>query len=218
MLKRELHTGGLPLFYGDHASGMLKRGLLTGGPLFFTGTRLRHAEAWTRTEGLPLLLWRAARLDPGCESGEILGMKIHRIDHVSVNVNDLPAAKAFFMALGLEVKGEGEFEGKWLDRIVGLEGVKTVLVMMGMPKGEANLELVKYYAPADEGGVQRTLANTPGIRHIAFAVEDIEAIVAKLKKRGVEMFSEIQQYEKSYKLCYVRGPEGIILELAEEIG
>jgi catechol 2,3-dioxygenase-like lactoylglutathione lyase family enzyme len=86
-----------------------------------------------------------------------------------------------------------------------------------MPDGQAWIELVKFYTPSDEKDIQQPFANTLGIRHICFAVEDIEAIVAKLKKKGTEIFSEIQQYEKSYKLCYVRGPEGIILELAEKI-
>ena len=89
--------------------------------------------------------------------------------------------------------------------------------MLRTPGGEANIELVKFYKPLDEQGMQRPLANTPGIRHIAFAVEDIEAVVAKLKKKGAELFGEIQNYENAYKLCYVRGPEGIILELAEKI-
>ena len=86
-----------------------------------------------------------------------------------------------------------------------------------MPDGQANLELIKFYTPSNEKEIQHPLANTPGIRHIAFIVEDIEAIVAKLKKKGTGIFSEIQHYEESYKLCYVRGPEGIILELAEQI-
>lgn len=144
-------------------------------------------------------------------------MGIRRIDHVSINVNDLSAAKTFFLDLGLEVQGEDEMEGKWLDQVIGLKDVKTALVFMGVPGGQAGLELVKYYTPADERGIQPSFANTLGIRHIAFVVDDIEAVVAKLKKKGMETFSEIQQYEESYKLCYVRGPEGIILELAEEI-
>jgi len=85
------------------------------------------------------------------------------------------------------------------------------------PDGEANIELVKFYTPSDEKGIQRSLANTLGIRHIAFAVEDIEAIVAELKRKGIETFGEIVNYDNAYKLCYVRGPEGIILELAEQI-
>lgn len=144
-------------------------------------------------------------------------MKIHRIDHVGIIVNDLPAAKAFFLDFGFEGQGEGELEGEWLDQIVGLNDVKTAYVFLRMPDGQANLELVKFYAPSDEKGIQQSPANTLGIRHIAFAVEDIEAVVAKLKKKGMEIFSEIQNYENMYKLCYVRGPEGIILELAERM-
>jgi 4-hydroxyphenylpyruvate dioxygenase-like putative hemolysin len=88
---------------------------------------------------------------------------------------------------------------------------------LGKPDGQAWIELIKFYTPSDEKDSQQPFANTLGIRHIAFAVEDIEALVAKLKKKGTEIFSEIQQYEDSYKLCYCRGPEGIILELAEQI-
>ncbi|WHY94454.1 VOC family protein [Neobacillus cucumis] len=144
-------------------------------------------------------------------------MKVNRIDHVSINVNDLSEAKAFFLDLGLEVKAEWELDGEQLDRIVGLKDVKTACVGLGMPDGQAWIELVKFYTPSDEKDFQQPFANTLGIRHICFNVEDIEAIVAKLKKKGTEIFSEIQQYEESYKLCYVRGPEGIILELAEQI-
>ncbi len=152
-------------------------------------------------------------------------MKIERIDHVSINVNDLPAAKAFFLDLGLELQGEGSLEGAWLDRIVGLNDVKTSIAFFRVPdgqgQGQANIELIKYHTPSDENGIQQPLANananTLGIRHIAFAVEDIEAVVARLKEKGTETFSEIYDYEGMYKLCYVRGPEGIILELAEQI-
>jgi catechol 2,3-dioxygenase-like lactoylglutathione lyase family enzyme len=144
-------------------------------------------------------------------------MKIQRIDHVGIIVSDLPAAKAFFLDFGLEVLGEGKVEGEWVERIIGLQNVKAEVVMLRAPGGESNIELVKFYMPSDEKGLQHPLANTLGIRHIAFAVEDIEAVVAKLKKKGAELFGEIQNYETTYKLCYVRGPEGIILELAERI-
>jgi catechol 2,3-dioxygenase-like lactoylglutathione lyase family enzyme len=144
-------------------------------------------------------------------------MKIHRIDHAGIVVNDLPAAKAFFLDFGLEMVGEGKVGGKWVERIIGLHDVEVEFVMLRTLGGEANIELVKFYKPSDEKGVQRTLANTLGIRHICFAVEDVEAIVAKLKKKGAEHVGEIQNYENAYKLCYVRGPEGIILELAEQI-
>ncbi|MGG3471222.1 VOC family protein [Neobacillus pocheonensis] len=144
-------------------------------------------------------------------------MKIHRIDHVGVNVIDLSAAKEFFLDLGLEVKGEWEMEGELINQVFGLNDVKVACVGLGSPDGQAWLELIKFYKPSDEREIQQSFANTPGIRHIAFAVEDIEAVVAKLKKKNTEFISEILQYEESYKLCYCRGPEGIIVELAEQI-
>ena len=136
---------------------------------------------------------------------------------MGVIVNDLSAAKAFFLDLGLEVLGETEVKGEWVERIIGLTDVREPVVMLGTPDGQVNLELVKFHTPLDEKGIQQPLANTLGIRHIAFVVEDIEAVVAKLKKKGAELFGEIQTYENAYKLCYVRGPEGIILEFAEQI-
>ncbi len=144
-------------------------------------------------------------------------MKINRMDHVSINVNDLSKAKEFFVDLGLEVKAEWKMDGELLDRVVGLKDVKTLCVGMGMPGGQTWIELVKYLTPSDENGIQQTFPNTLGIRHICFAVDDLDTMVAHLKMNGTEIFSEVQQYEESYKLCYVRGPEGIILELAEEI-
>jgi 4-hydroxyphenylpyruvate dioxygenase-like putative hemolysin len=95
--------------------------------------------------------------------------------------------------------------------------VKNMVVFMRVPGGEASVELITFHTPVDEQGIQPSFANTLGIRHIAFVVDDIEAVVAKLKENGTEIFSEIQNYEDTYKLCYVRGPEGIILELAEQI-
>ncbi len=109
-------------------------------------------------------------------------------------------------------------EGEWLGQLLGLKDVKTAVVWLGTQGGgQANLELVKYYTPPDEKGIQPASANTLGIRHLAFAVDDLESVVARLKTKGTEIFSEIQQYQDVYKLCYVRGPEGIILELAEEL-
>jgi len=107
-------------------------------------------------------------------------------------------------------------EGELVDRLLGLRRVKTSLVMMRPPGGEASIELIKFHSPSDQNEVQLSVT-APGIRHIAFLVEDLEALVAKLKAKGAEVFSEIQTYGNSYKLCYVRGPEGIILDLAEEI-
>lgn len=114
-------------------------------------------------------------------------MKINRMDHVSINVNDLSEAKAFFLELGLEVKAEWELEGEQLSRIVGLNHAKTACVGLGMPDGQTWIELVKFYSPSDDKDIQQPLANTLGIRHICFNVEDIDGIIAKLKK-GVQKF------------------------------
>jgi catechol 2,3-dioxygenase-like lactoylglutathione lyase family enzyme len=146
-------------------------------------------------------------------------MKIRRIDHVSVIVKDIAAARDFFLEMGLQVQGETKMEGEWLGRIVGLNDVKTEVVMMQTADGEANLELAKFIKPTDANGVQPGFSNTLGIRHICFAVEGLDALVAKLQKKfGAELVGEIHNYQDVYRLCYLRGPEGIILELAEEIG
>ncbi|MDD4969259.1 MAG: VOC family protein [Paludibacter sp.] len=144
-------------------------------------------------------------------------MKLKKIDHIGVVVNDLVAAKAFFLEVGLEVQGEAEIEGEWVDRVVGLNNVKSSIAVLRSPDGGANIELIKYHKPTDEQEFQLPLANTVGIRNIAFTVDDIEAVVAKLTEKGFDIFGEIQQYEGIYKLCYIRGPEGIILMLAEEL-
>jgi 4-hydroxyphenylpyruvate dioxygenase-like putative hemolysin len=112
---------------------------------------------------------------------------------------------------------EGEVDGEVAERIIGLQDVKAEVVMLRTPDGETNIELSKFHSPTDENGIHRTIANTLGIRHITFAVEDVVAIVEKLKKNGAELVGEIQTYENTYKLCYIRGPEGIILELAEQL-
>lgn len=144
-------------------------------------------------------------------------MKFQRIDHIGIIVNDLPAATAFFLDFGFEVLGEAKMQGDLLEKLLGLKDVQTEFVMIALPDGGARLELIKFLAPPDEVGIQQLPVHAPGIRHIAFAVEDIEAVVANMKAKGMEVFSEIQNYENEYKLCYCRGPEGIILDLAEEI-
>jgi catechol 2,3-dioxygenase-like lactoylglutathione lyase family enzyme len=145
-------------------------------------------------------------------------MTIQRMDHVGVVVDDLAAATAFFVELGLKLQGEGQVEGGWVDRVVGLEGVRAELAMMETPDGHGRLELTKFHAPAGRGCDRHAPANTPGIRHLTFAVDDIDAVVARLRARGAELVGEVERYEDSYRLCYVRGPEGIIVELAEQIG
>jgi catechol 2,3-dioxygenase-like lactoylglutathione lyase family enzyme len=140
------------------------------------------------------------------------------MDHVGIVVDDLAAAIEFFVELGLELQGEGSVEGRVVDRVVGLEGVRSDLAFLQTPDGNGRLELVKFHSPSTEGGNRDAPANTPGIRHVTFAVEDIDAVVAGLRARGAELVGELERYEDSYRLCYVRGPEGIIIELAEQIG
>jgi catechol 2,3-dioxygenase-like lactoylglutathione lyase family enzyme len=136
------------------------------------------------------------------------------MDHVGIVVDDLAAATEFFV----ELQGEGQVEGRWVDRVVGLEGVRADIAMMQTPDGNGRLELTKVHSPPHQGDNRHAPANTPGIGHVAFAVEDTDAVVAGLRARGAELVGELENYEDSYRLCYVRGPEGIIIELAERIG
>jgi catechol 2,3-dioxygenase-like lactoylglutathione lyase family enzyme len=145
-------------------------------------------------------------------------MTIRRMEHVGIVVDDLAAATEFFLQLGLKLQGQGPVEGRWVDRIVGLKGVRADIAMLETPDGHGRLELTKFHTPSSQGGDGHAPSNTRGIRHIAFAVEGIDAIVAGLRDRGTELVGELEQYENIYRLCYVRGPEGIIVELAERIG
>jgi catechol 2,3-dioxygenase-like lactoylglutathione lyase family enzyme len=145
-------------------------------------------------------------------------MSILRMEHVGIVVDDLAAATAFFVELGLELQGGGPVEGGWVDRVVGLEGVRVEIAMMETPDGHGRLELAKFHAPMGQGGDPHAPANIPGIRHVAFAVDDIDAAVAGLRALGAELVGEVGRYQDRYRLCYVRGPEGIIVELAERFG
>lgn len=145
-------------------------------------------------------------------------MTIRRMDHVGIVVDDLAAATAFFVELGLKLQGEGPVAGGWVDRVVGLDGVRAQIAMLETPDGHGRVELSRFHAPAGRGGDRHAPANTPGLRHLAFAVDDIDAVVAGLRAHGAELVGEVERYEDRYRLCYVRGPEGIIVELAERIG
>lgn len=142
-------------------------------------------------------------------------MTIQRMDHVGIVVEDLADATAFFLALGLKLQGEGPVEGDWVDRVVGLEGVRADIAMLETPDGHGRLELVKFHAPTGPGGELDAAANTPGIRHLTFAVDDLDAVLVNLRAHGAELVGEVERYQNIYRLCYVRGPEGILLELAE---
>ena len=145
-------------------------------------------------------------------------MTIQRMDHVGIVVDDLAAATAFFVELGLELQGETPVQGGWVDRVVGLEGVRAEIAMLQTPDGHGRIELAKFHAPSGPGGERHAPANTPGIRHITFAVDDLDDVVARLQARGAELVGEVERYENIYRLCYIRGPEGIIVELAQRIG
>lgn len=140
------------------------------------------------------------------------------MDHVGIVVEDLAAATEFFVELGLRLLGEGQVEGEWVDRIVGLEGIRVDHAMVETPDGHGRLELIEFHAPPARDGDRRAPANTLGLRHVAFAVDDVDAVVARARARGAELDGEVVQYGDSYRLCYLRGPEGIIVELAEKIG
>ena len=145
-------------------------------------------------------------------------MTVQRLEHIGIVVDDLAAATAFFVALGLEVEGEASVEGGSVDRINGLEGVRADVVILRTPDGNGKIEVAKYRSPAYEGDDGPAPANAPGIRHILFAVDDVEATLAALQPHGGELVGELENYGNSYWLCYVRGPAGIIVELAEKIG
>jgi len=145
-------------------------------------------------------------------------MTIQRMDNVGVVVDDLEAVTAFFVELGMELEGEAPVEGRWVDRVVGLEDVRVDIAMMRTPDGHGRLELTKFHTPtAVSAEPENAPANTLGIRRIMFAVKDIEDVLARLLNQGAKLIGELGQYEDSYRLCYVRGPEGIIVALAEQL-
>jgi len=145
-------------------------------------------------------------------------MTLQRMDNILIVVEDLGAAKAFFVELGMELEGETTVEGPWVDRIVGLENVRSEIAMMRTPDGHGRIELDKFHAPAAvRTEPKNTPVNTLGIRRIMFTVDDIEDVLTRLRAHGVELIGEITQYEDMYRLCYIRGPEGIIVALAEQL-
>lgn len=142
---------------------------------------------------------------------------IQRMDNVAIVVDDLAAAKAFFTELGLELEGEATVEGSAVDRLVGLEGVRSDIAMMRTPDGHGRLELTKYHSPSGPAGDPLAPPNTLGAHRVMFAVDDIAAVLDRLRPHGAELVGELVQYENSYRLCYLRGPGGIIVALAEQI-
>ncbi len=146
-------------------------------------------------------------------------MMLKRMDNVLIVVDDLEAAKAFFFELGMELEGETTVEGPSVDRLIGLQNVRATLVMMRTPDGHGRVELDKFHTPeAIRTGAENAPVNTLGIRRIMFAVDDLDAVVARLRAHGAELVGEVVQYGDTDRLCYIRGPEGIIVGLAEQLG
>jgi catechol 2,3-dioxygenase-like lactoylglutathione lyase family enzyme len=145
-------------------------------------------------------------------------MTIQRMDNVLIVVDDLEAAKAFFVELGMELEGETTLEGPWVDQTVGLNDVRTDIAMLRTPDGHGRVELSKFHRPpAVRVGPESAPANALGIRRIMFAVDDIDDVVARLRGHGAELVGEIARYEDIYRLCFLRGPEGIIIGVAQQL-
>ncbi len=146
-------------------------------------------------------------------------MTLQRIDNVLIVVDDIEAAKAFFIELGMELEGETTVEGPSVDRLIGLQNVRATLALMRTPDGHGRIELDKFHTPeAIRTGSENVPVNALGIRRILFAIDGIDNVVARLRALGAELVGEVVQYEDSYRLCYIRGPEGIIVGLAEQLG
>jgi catechol 2,3-dioxygenase-like lactoylglutathione lyase family enzyme len=146
-------------------------------------------------------------------------MTLQRMDNVLIVVEDIEAAKAFFVELGMELEGETQVEGPWVDKTIGLKDVRADIVMLRAPDGQGRVELTRFHTPpAVKVEPQSAPANALGLRRIMFAVEDIDDVVARLRNHGGELLDEIAQYEDMYRLCFMRGPEGIIIGLAEQLG
>lgn len=141
------------------------------------------------------------------------------MDNVAVVVDDLEAAVAFFTELGMELEGRARVEGPAVDSTVGLDGVRSEIAMMRTPDGHGKLELTKYHAPALSGaGPENPPPNTLGLHRVMFAVDDLDDTLARLRTHGAEVLGEVTQYENVFRLCYLRGPAGVLLALAQQIG
>ena len=145
-------------------------------------------------------------------------MTIQRMHNVLIVVEDLDAAKAFFGELGMELEGETQVEGPWVDSVVGLDGVRADIAMLRTPDGHGRVELTRFHTPpAVRAEPEDAPANALGLRRIMFTVDDLDDVVIRLRAQGAELLRDIAQYEDVYRLCYVRGPEGIIIGLAEQL-
>ena len=146
-------------------------------------------------------------------------MSLLRMDNVLLVVEDLEAAIAFFVELGMELEGRMVIEGSWADRVIGLDGARSEIAMLRPPDGHGGIELTKFFEPPPiRPSPEGAPVNTLGLRRVMFAFDDLDDVLARLRARGAELVGEVMQYENSYRLCYVRGPEGILIGLAQPLG
>jgi catechol 2,3-dioxygenase-like lactoylglutathione lyase family enzyme len=144
-------------------------------------------------------------------------MTIKRMDHVGVVVDDLGAAVAFFIELGLELEGETTVEGAWVDQLVALDGVRADLAFLRTPDGHGRVELSAFHTPVATSGAPRAPVNVPGIPRLTFAVDAVDDVLARLRPHGAELVGEVAQYDDIYRYGYVRGPAGVIIGLVEDL-
>ena len=145
------------------------------------------------------------------------GMTVQRMDNVGIVVDDLPATVAFFRELGLELEGRAMVEGEWAGRVTGLGDQRVEIAMMRTPDGHSRLELSRFLAPPVVADHRNAPVNSLGYLRVMFAVDDIDETLARLRKHGAELVSsEVVQYQDTYRLCYIRGPEGLLIGLAQE--
>ncbi len=145
-------------------------------------------------------------------------MTVKRMDNVGIVVEDIDAAVEFFTELGLELEGRAPIEGAWADGVTGLRGMRVEIAMMHTPDGHSRLELSRFLAPPVVADHRRAPVNSLGYLRVMFTVENIDDTLARLEKLGAEIVDQVVQYEDAYRLCYIRGPEGILIGLAQEIG
>jgi len=145
-------------------------------------------------------------------------MTVHRLDHAGVVVEDLAAAIAFFLELGLELEGETTVEGDWVDQLIGLDEVRADLAFLRTPDGIGRIELSAFRSPTTTSPAPRAPVNVPGIPRLTFVVDDVDEVFGRLRDHGAELVGEVAQYEQIYRYAYVRGPAGVIIGLVQELG
>lgn len=145
-------------------------------------------------------------------------MTVKRMDNVGIVVEDLDAAIEFFTELGLDLEGRAPIQGAWADGVTGLRDMRVEIAMMRTPDGHGRLELSRFLAPPVVADHRTSPVNALGYLRVMFAVENIDDTLARLGKHGAEVVGEVVQYQNSYRLCYIRGPEGILIGLAQELG